>query len=69
MREDGLLTTYSTALKTRLALYENGFHIYLNEGEDFRNATIASLREIEGYKKVDMQHKIACNPDVKPLMD
>jgi tRNA U34 5-methylaminomethyl-2-thiouridine-forming methyltransferase MnmC len=69
MKDDGVLTTYSTALKTRLALYENGFHIYLNEGEDFRNATLASPRELAGYKKVDMEHKIACNPDVKALYD
>jgi tRNA U34 5-methylaminomethyl-2-thiouridine-forming methyltransferase MnmC len=69
MREDGLLTTYSTALKTRLALYENGFFIYLNEGEEFRAATLASRKELEGYKRVDMEHKISCNPDVKPLSD
>ena len=69
MREDGLLTTYSTALKTRLALYENNFFIYLNEGEDFRTATLASRKELEGYKRVDMEHKISCNPDVKPLSD
>ena len=33
MKDDGVLTTYSTALKTRLALYENGFNIYLIKGE------------------------------------
>ena len=69
MKEDGILTTYSTALKTRLALYENGFHIYLNKGENFRNATLASLTQLEGYEAVDMEHKIACNPDVRPLCD
>ena len=65
----GVLTTYSTALKTRLALYENGFNLYINKGQEFRNATLASLSELDGYEKVDMEHKIKCNPDVEPLRD
>jgi len=69
IKEDGILTTYSTALKTRLALYNNGFYIYLNKGEHFRNATLASLAPLEGYEVVDMVHKIACNPDIIPLYD
>ena len=69
MKNDGILTTYSTALKTRLALHVNGFFIYLNEGKDYRNATLASLTELKAYKKIDMEHKIACNPDVEPLSD
>lgn len=69
IRDDGVLTTYSTALKTRLALFENGFNVYLNKGEGFRNATVASKCEPEGFEKVDMQHKIACNPGVTPLSD
>jgi len=69
MRDDAILTTYSTALKTRLALHEQNLHVYLNEGEHFRNATLASKRELSGYKRVDMAHKISCNPDVKPLQD
>jgi len=69
MKEDGILTTYSIALKTRLALHVNGFYIYINSGEDHRDATVASLSELAGYKKVDMQHKITCNPDVQPLRD
>jgi tRNA U34 5-methylaminomethyl-2-thiouridine-forming methyltransferase MnmC len=69
MGEYGVVTTYSTALATRLALYENGFNIYLNRGEGYRNATIASRRELSEYEKVDMEHKIACNPDTKSLSD
>jgi tRNA U34 5-methylaminomethyl-2-thiouridine-forming methyltransferase MnmC len=69
MGEDGIITTYSTALATRLALYENGLSVYLNSGEGYRNATIASLRICEGYEKVDMEHKIACNPDTNSLRD
>ena len=69
MKDTAILTTYSTALKTRLALYENGFNIYLNKGESFRNATLASLGHLDNYELVDMEHKISCNPDVKPLSD
>ena len=69
MGEEGIVTTYSTALSTRLALYENGFGIYLNRGEGYRNATIATRRELGGYEKVDMAHKISCNPEARPLSD
>ena len=69
MLPHGVLTTYSIALPTRVALHENGFKIYLNEGEDFRAATIAAFRELEGFKRVDIEHKIACNPEVKALRD
>lgn len=69
MGEEGVVTTYSTALATRLALYENGFTVYLNRGVGYRNATIAARSELGGYEKVDMEHKIACNPGVRPLSD
>lgn len=69
MGGDGIITTYSTALATRLALYENGFNVYLNSGEGYRNATIASCRELVDYEKVDMVHKIACNPNAKSFSD
>ena len=69
MKKDGILTTYSMALATRLALYENGFNIYINSGEGFRDSTVASLSELDEFAHVDMKHKILCNPHVKPLMD
>ena len=69
MKKDAILTTYSTALKTRLALHYNGFNIYINSGEGFRGATIASLSTLQNYKKVDMKHKISCNIGVEPLRD
>ena len=67
--ENSVITTYSTALKTRLALYENGFNVYLNKGEGFRNATVACKGELTQFEKVDMAHKIRCNPDVRSLRD
>jgi len=69
IKSDGVLTTYSIALATRLALYENGFKIYLNEGKGFRKATLATLGELEGFTEVDMKHKISCNPNVVSLRD
>lgn len=68
-KKDAVLTTYSTALPTRLALWENGFNLYINSGENFRNATVASLVELDEFLHVDMAHKISCNPDTKALRD
>lgn len=69
MRDEGVLTTYSIAFKIRLALYENGFHLYLNEGDGYRVATLASCNKLEQYKEVDMEHKISCNPYINSLKD
>ncbi len=69
MKEDGILTTYSISLATRLALHGSGFHIYLYEPKGCRSSTLASLKELSGYERVDMAHKISCNPEAKPLSD
>ena len=69
MHDDAILTTYSMALKTRLALRDNGMHVYINAGEGFRDATLASKSLLAEYEKVDVDHKSACNPDVHPLSD
>jgi tRNA U34 5-methylaminomethyl-2-thiouridine-forming methyltransferase MnmC len=69
LKDDGILTTYSTALATRLALYENGFNIYLNEGNGFRASTVASLSKLDIFSSVDMKHKIECNPHIRALRD
>ena len=69
MKKDGVLSTYSTAFRTRLALWENGFIVYMNNGEAFRNATLASPSKLQYYQEVDMLHKISCNMDKKSLRD
>ncbi|MDQ1263844.1 MAG: hypothetical protein QG559_845 [Campylobacterota bacterium] len=69
LKDDGILTTYSTALATRLALYENGFNIYLNEGDSFRASTVASLSKLDIFSIIDMKHKIECNPHIRALRD
>ncbi len=69
MKDNGILTTYSTALKTRLALHENGFLVYLAKAEGVRNFTLASKQPLQSVELVDMAHKISCNPGIKPLSD
>ena len=69
IKKDGVLTTYSIALGVRLALYENEFIVYLNKGEKFRDSTVASLSTLEQFLYVNMEHKIRCNPQAKPLLD
>ncbi len=69
MKEEGILTTYSIALPIRLALYENGFYIYLHSAEEARKSTVASLQKLSTSQYVDMEHKISCNPHAKPLRD
>jgi len=69
MKNDAILTTYSIALASRLALYENGFIIYINSGKNYRDATVASLKELSNFKVVDMPHKISCNPSISSLRD
>lgn len=69
MGNEGVVTTYSIALATRLALYENGLDVYLNAGEGYRSATVASRRTLPEFEKVDMEHKIKCNPSAVPLRD
>ncbi|PHQ65736.1 MAG: hypothetical protein COB99_02365 [Sulfurimonas sp.] len=69
MKKDALLTTYSIALATRLALYKNGFNVYINSEEGIRKSTIASEAKLQNFSLVDMEHKIFCNKDAKPLRD
>ena len=69
IKHDAVITTYSTALRTRLALYGNNFNVYLYKSDGCRNSTLASLGELKGFEKVDMEHKISCNPDAKALRD
>ena len=69
MGEEGVITTYSTALSTRLALFENSFNVYLNAGEGFRNATIASKRVLLEHEAIDVAHKASCNPNITSLRD
>jgi tRNA U34 5-methylaminomethyl-2-thiouridine-forming methyltransferase MnmC len=68
-KEDALLTTYSTAITTRMGLYENGFFIFIHTGELMRNSTVASLKMIEGPEYVDMELKQVRNPQARSMKD
>ena len=69
MKEDAILTTYSISLPTRIALYENGFQVYLHKGEGFRSSTLASKSVLSDYEKVNVEHKMKCNSEVTALKD
>jgi tRNA U34 5-methylaminomethyl-2-thiouridine-forming methyltransferase MnmC len=69
MKPDAILTTYSISLATRIALHENGLNVYLHTGEGFRSATIASKSASLEYEKVDVVHKMRCNPEATALKD
>ena len=67
--DDAIITTYSTAIATRMGLYENGFEIFLYYGEDARRSTIASPQMIEGLEYIDMELKKQRNKDARSLKD
>jgi tRNA U34 5-methylaminomethyl-2-thiouridine-forming methyltransferase MnmC len=69
IKKDGVLTTYSIALATRLALFRNDFKIYINSADGIRAATVASQSELQEFTPVNMEHKISCNPDARSLRD
>ncbi len=69
MGDEGIVTTYSIALAIRIGLHENGFNVYLNTGEGYRSATVASSRSLSEFEKIDVEHKSKCNPSVLSLRD
>jgi tRNA U34 5-methylaminomethyl-2-thiouridine-forming methyltransferase MnmC len=69
MGDEGVVTTYSIALAIRMALHENGFNIYLNTGEGYRSATVASVRSLTEFEKINVEHKMKCNPGMTSLRD
>lgn len=69
MGDEGIVTTYSIALAIRMGLHENGFNVYLNAGEGYRSATVASVRLLCEFEKIDVEHKMKCNPSTTSLRD
>lgn len=69
MENEGIVTTYSIALAIRMGLHENGFNVYLNTGEGYRSATVASMRLLCEFEKIDVEHKMKCNPATTSLRD
>jgi len=72
--EDAVLTTYSVAAATRMALHENSFELYTYRPEGTRQSLIASPSSIEpgnleGLEWIDMDLKIERNPTARSLRD
>ena len=67
-KDDVILTTYSTAIATRMGLYENGFKIFVYYGEMTRYSTIASPKMLD-LKYIDMELKKVRNPQAKSIKD
>lgn len=68
--KEGVITTYSSATPVRVAMYNNGLHIYESpEYEKIRTGTIASLREDLPLTKIDMALKMARSTKSEPIRD
>jgi len=67
--DDAVLTTYSTAVATRMGLYENGFVLHAFDAPNTRRSLIASPRKIESLEWIDMELKKQRNPEGKSLRD
>ena len=65
---DVILTTYSTAIATRMGLYENGFYIFVHRGSGVRYSTLASPIMLES-EYIDMELKKSRNPNARSLQD
>jgi len=66
--DDVILTTYSTAISTRMGLYENGFYIFLHHGEGTRPSTLASPLMLD-CEYIDMELKKKRNLNASSLRD
>ena len=72
--ENAILTTYSTAAATRMALHENGFELYEYRPKGTRRSLIASplpieMGRLEGLEWIDMDLKMVRNPEGRSLRD
>ena len=68
-QKDAILTTYSTAIATRMGLYENGFYLFVHRAVLMRDSTVASLEMLEGFEYIDMELKKSRNLEAKSLRD
>ena len=67
-KENTILTTYSTAIATRMGLYENGFNIFVVYGEGVRYSTVSSPKMLP-LKYIDMELKKSRNLEARSLRD
>ena len=69
LKEDAILTTYSTAAAVRMGLDESGFELFIKPGIEMRDSMVASPSMLDGLEYIDMQLKKLRNPDAKSLRD
>ena len=67
-KKDTIITTYSTAITTRMGLYENGFNIFIYHGKNVRYSTLASPTMLDN-EYIDMELKKSRNPNARSLRD
>ena len=67
--DDATLTTYSTAIATRMGLYENGFYIFVHRAKLMRYSTVASLVMLENIEYIDMELKKSRNLESRSVSD
>lgn len=66
---DTILLTYSTAISTRMGLYENGFYIFVHYAKLIRYSTIASVEMLKDIEYIDMELKQKRNTEARSLKD
>jgi len=69
LKDDGVLTTYSSATPVRMGMFENGLKLYEHSSNEIRKGTIASKRALLSLKPIDMLLKQERNPLAKALYD
>ena len=68
-KDDAILTTYSTAIATRMGLYENGFYIFVHRADMMRYSTISSPKMLENLEYIDMELKKTRNKEASSVSD
>jgi tRNA U34 5-methylaminomethyl-2-thiouridine-forming methyltransferase MnmC len=68
IKDDGVLTTYSTAAAVRMGLDENDFKLFSYKGEKIRESMVASPQMLE-LEFIDMELKKIRNPNAKSMRD
>jgi len=69
IKDDGVLTTYSTSASVRMGLDENGFKLFLYKAEGIRESMVASKEMLEDFKFIDMELKKLRNREARSMRD
>jgi len=69
IKDDGVLTTYSTSASVRMGLDENGFKLFLHKADGIRESMLASKNMLEDFKFIDMELKKLRNKEARSMRD